>query len=95
MNGDLFGPALGSYMLSAHQLRATAVACKADQVLGYERHGSPRAFLPRRVGTRVNHDLTDHSPSRVVGVAARNEEPSEGLRDTQRRWFGRVAVEVS
>ena len=95
VTGDLFGPALGGDVLCAHQLRAPVIAGHADQVLGYQRNGSPRAFLPRRVGRRVNHHLTDHSPAGVVGVAARDEEPRERLSDTQRPWFRRVAVEVS
>jgi hypothetical protein len=92
---DLFGAALGGDVLSAGQLRAAAVACKADQVLCYQRHRSPRALLPRRVGRRVDDDLTDDPPARVVRIAARYKKPCERLRHPQRSWLGPVAVEMS
>lgn len=94
MNGDLFGATLGSDVLSARQVRAPRVAREADEVVGYQRHGSPSAFLPRRVGCRVDDDLTDDTPALVVGVTARDEKPRERLRYAQRPWLGPVAVEM-
>ena len=79
MNGDLFGAALGGDMLSAHQLHAPTVARDADEVLGYKRHGAARALFPRCARRRVDDDLTDDSPTRVVRIAARNEKPRERL----------------
>ena len=95
VNGDLFGAALGGDVLSAYQLRAPVVAGKADQVLGYERDSPPGAFLPWRVGRRVDHDLADYSPARMVRIAARNEKARQRLGDTHCRRLGRVAVEMS
>jgi hypothetical protein len=94
MNGDLLSPALGGDMLSAHQLRASAVASKADEVLGHKRHGTARALFPGRVGRRVDDDLTDDSPARVVGIATRDEKPRERLCDAQRSRLGPVAIQM-
>ena len=95
MHRDLFGAPLGSDVLSARQRRAPAVAREADQILSHERHGSPRAFLPRRVRRRVDDNLTDDSPPGVVGVTARNEKPRERLCHPQRFGLRPVAVEMS
>lgn len=95
MSRDLFGATLGSDVLSARQRRAPGVARQADQILGHKRHGSPRAFLPRRVRRRVDDNLTDHSPPGVVGVAARNEKPRERLCHPERLGLRAVAVEMS
>jgi len=95
VDGDLLGAALGGDMLSVGQLDAPVVAGKADQVLGYQWHGAPRAFLPRRVRRGLDDDLTDHSPARVVGIAACDEKPRERLCHPQRPWLGRVTVEMS
>jgi hypothetical protein len=94
VDGDLFGAALGGDMLSARQLRAPTLASKADQVLGHHRYGAPRAFLPRRVGGRVDDDLTDDSPTRVVRIATRNEKPRERLRHPQRPRLGPMTVQM-
>jgi hypothetical protein len=75
VRGDLFGSALGGDMLSTRELRAPAVPGQADEISGYQRHRAARAFPPRRVGRRVDDDLTDGSPTRVVRVATRNEKP--------------------
>jgi hypothetical protein len=94
VNGDLFGTALSGNMLSARQLRAPTLASKADEVLGHQRYRAPRAFLPWRVGRRVDDDLTHDSPPRVVRIATRNEKPRERLRHPHRPWLGSVAVQV-
>ena len=94
MNGDLFGAALSGDMLSARQLRATTVAGEADEVLGYKRYRPPRALLPRGVGRRVNDDLTDDSPTRVVRIATRNQKPRQRLRHPKRTRLERMSVQV-
>jgi len=95
VTGDLFGPSLGGDVLSVHQLRAPTVAGEADQVAGDERDGTPGAFLPRRVGGRVDDDLTDHTPTRVMGIAAGNEKPRQRLCHLHRSRFGAMAVQMS
>jgi hypothetical protein len=95
VNGDLLGAALRSYVLCARQLRAPAVPGKADQVLGHQRHRSPRAFLPRGVRRRVNDYLTDDSPACMVGIAARDQEARQRLGNPHCLWLGPVAVEVA
>ncbi len=95
MNGDLFGTTLSRYMLSARQLRSATVAREADQVLSYQRHGPPRALLPRRVGRRVHNYLTYDSPARMVRIAARYKESRERLCHSERPGLGPVAVEMS
>lgn len=95
MNGDLFGATLSRYMLSARQLRSATVAREADQILGYQRHGPPRALLPRCVGRRVHNHLTHDSPACMVRIAARYKKSREGLCHPDRPGLGPVAVEMS
>ena len=92
--GDLFDAALGSDVLSARERRAPTDARKADEVVGYHRHGAPRALLPRRIGSRVDDDLTDDSPARVVRIAARNEKPCERMCHSHRLRLRSMAVEM-
>lgn len=95
MNGDLFDATLGGDVLSAHELGAATVTGKADEILGYQRHRTSRALLPGSVGRRVDNDLADHAPTRVVRIATCNEKPSERLRHPLRFGFGPVTVEVT
>jgi hypothetical protein len=94
VSGDLLGTTLGSNVLSARQLRAATVAGQADQILGYQRHRASRAPLPRRIRGRIDDHLTDDAPTRVVGIATRNEKPGERLGYPLRSRFGPMAVEV-
>lgn len=94
MHGDLLGAPLGGDVLGARQRRAPAVAGEADEVLGDQPHGSPRAFLPRRIRRRVDDNLTDDAPSGVVGVTTGHEKPGERLGDSRRPGLGAVAVEM-
>ena len=94
VTGDLFGATLSGHMLGARQLRSATVAREGDQVLSYQRHRPPRAFLPRSVGGRVHDDLTHDSPSRVVRIATRDEKARERLRHTVRPGLGSVAIEM-
>ena len=68
---------------------------RADEVLGDQPHGSPRAFLPRRIGRGVDDDLTHDPPAGVVGVTAGHEKPCERLGDPGRSRIGAVAVEMA
>ena len=94
MNGDLFGTTLSRYMLSAHQLRSATVTREVDQVLSYQRHGPPRALLPRGVGRRVHDHLTHDSPACVVRIASRYKESRQRLGYPDRLGLGPVAVEM-
>jgi hypothetical protein len=94
MTGDLFGAALGGDVLGARELGANALTGKAQQVTGYERYRAARAFLPRRVGGRIHHDLTDDSPAGVMGVAASDEKPCKRLGDTRCPGLGGVAIQM-
>jgi hypothetical protein len=94
VNGDLLGAALGSDVLCARQRRASAVAGEGDEILGDEWYGAPRALLPRRVGRRVNDNLTDDPPARVMGVTAGDEKPRQRLGDPGRARLGAMAVEM-
>ena len=58
-----------------------APSAERNEILGYEWHGAPRALLPRRVGRRVDHDLTDDPPASMVRVTAAHEKPGERFRD--------------
>jgi hypothetical protein len=95
VNGDLLGAALGSDVLCACQRRASAVAGEGDEVLGDEWYGAPRALLPRRVGRRVDDNLTDDTPARMMGVTAGDEKPRQRLGDPGGARLGSMAVEMS
>ena len=95
MTGDLFGTTLSGYMLSARELRSTTVAREADQVLSYQRHRPPRAFLPWSVSRRVHNNLTHDPPARMVRIAARDKKPRERLCHPVRPRLRPVAVEMS
>jgi hypothetical protein len=93
--GDLLGPSLRGDVLSASERRAAALLGQAQQVVGDERYGPSGAFLPRRVGGRVDHDLADDSPARVMRVAAGDEKARQRLGDASRSGFGGVVVEMA
>jgi hypothetical protein len=92
---DLLGATPGGDVLSARQLRAPAGAREAQEVLHHQRHRPPRTLRPRRVRGRLDDDLADDPPARVVGVAAGYEEPRERLGHAYGLWLGPVTVEVS
>ena len=52
---------------------------ECDEILGDHRHRASRTLLPRRIGRRVDDNLTDDSPTSVMRVATRNEKPREGV----------------
>lgn len=94
MDGDLLGAALGGDVLGTRQRRAPLAAGEGHQVVGDQPHGSPRAFLPGRIGGGVHDNLTDDPPAGVVRVAASDEKPGQRLGDSGRAWLGTVAVEM-
>jgi hypothetical protein len=53
-------------VLGPGQRCAPAVAGEADEILGDQPYGSPRAFLPRRIGRRVDDNLSDDPPAGVM-----------------------------
>ncbi len=75
VNGDLLGAALGGDVLSARQWRPATVAGKPEEIFRHQRYRAPRAPLPWRVSRRIDDNLTHDSPTSVVRIAARNEEP--------------------
>ena len=92
MTGDLLGTALRRDVLCRLELGATALTGKAQQVVGYDRHRATGTSLPRRIGSRVHHNLTDDSPAVVVRVAAGDEEARECLGNSGRSRLGPVTV---
>jgi hypothetical protein len=92
---DLLGATPGGDVLSARQLRAPAGAREAQEVLHHQRHRPPRTLRPRRVRGRLDDNLADDPPARVVGVTAGYEEPRERLGHAYGLWLGPVSVEVS
>jgi hypothetical protein len=95
VNGDLLGAALGGDMLGACQRRPTAIAGKPEEILRYERDRAPRAPLPRRVSRRIDDNLTHDSPTGMVRIATRDEEPGQRLGYPESSGLGTVTVEVS
>jgi hypothetical protein len=95
MDRDLLGTALSGDVLSARQRGAPSFACKGDQVLCDQRYGPPSALLPRRVGRRVDDNLTHGPPACVVRIAARDEKPRQRLCHTDRSWLGAVPVQMA
>ena len=95
VTGDLLGAALRGDVLCVCELGATALAGKAQQVVGYDRYRTTGTSLPWRIGGGVHHNLTDDSPAVVVRVAAGDEEAGEGFGNSGRSGFGRVSVEMA
>jgi hypothetical protein len=95
VDGDLFRASLGGDVLGVGQLRPPAVAAERNEILGDDRYRSARAFLPWRVGRRVDDDLPDDSPTGVVGIAARDQEPRERVGHALGSGLGSVDVEMS
>ena len=94
MNSDLFGAPLGGDVLGVGQLRPPTVAGQCDEILGDHRYGASRTLLPRRIGCRVDDNLTDDSPTSVMRVATRNKKPRERVGDSIGSRLGCVDVEM-
>lgn len=93
--GDLLGTALSGDVLSARQRRAPALSGEAQQIVGDQRNGSARTFLPRCVGGRADDHLTNGSPPRMVRVTAGDEKPCQRFGQADRSWFCAVPIEVA
>jgi hypothetical protein len=94
VKSDLFGAPLGGDVLGVGQLRPPTVAGKGDEILGDHRYRASRALLPWRVGRRVDDNLTNDSPTSVMGVAARNKKPRERIGHPMGSGLGRVDVQM-
>jgi hypothetical protein len=94
MHGDLLGAALSGEMLGARQRRPAGLPGQPNEIIGDQRYRAPRASLPGRISHRINHDLTHHSPPRVVRVATGYEKSSERVRHSRRFWLGSMLVEM-
>lgn len=94
VNSDLFGAPLGGDVLRVSQLRPPALAAECDQILGDDGCRASRALLPRRIGRRVDDNLTDDSPTSVMGVATRNEKPGERVGHSLCPGLGCMDVEM-
>ena len=94
MNRDLLSASLGGDVLSLGQLRPPTVAGECDQILGDHRYRASRTLLPRRIGRRVDDNLTDDPPTSVMRVATRNKKPRERVGNSIRPGLGCVDVEM-
>jgi hypothetical protein len=94
MGGDLLGAALGGDMLGACQRRPATFDGKPDEILRYQRYRAPRAPLPRRVSRRIDDNLPHDSPTSMVRIATRNEEPGQRLSHPQSSGLGPVTVQM-
>jgi hypothetical protein len=95
VTGDLLRAALGGDVLGARELRSAALSGQVQQITRYEWHSSAGALLPRCVGGRIHHHLTNDSPARMMGVAASDEKARERLGDTGCPRLGSMAVEMA
>jgi hypothetical protein len=94
VDGDLLRPPLSGDVLSVGELRAPAIATQIDEILRDERYRASRAFLPGRVGRRVDDNLTDDSPTGVMRVAPRDQKPRERIGHALGFGLGTVDVEM-
>lgn len=82
-------------LVGARELCAATLTGKVQQITGYERHCPAGTLLPRCVGGRIHHDLTNDSPARMMGVAASDEKARERLGNGGCPRLGSVAVEMA
>ncbi len=95
VTGDLLRTALGSDVLGAPELRAATLTREVQEITGDERHRPAGTPLPRCVGGRIHHDLTNDPPARVMGVAASDEKARKRLGNGGCTRLGSVAVEMA
>ena len=93
--GDLLGPPPRRDVLGAMQRRAALARRQAQEIRGDQRDRAPGALLPRRVGGGVDDDLAHDAPAGVMGLAARDEEVRERVREDLGVGLGAVGVEVA
>jgi hypothetical protein len=94
VDGDLFGASLGGNVLRLGELGAPAVTTETDQILGDDRHRPSRALFPGRVGRRVDDNLPDDSPTGVMRVAPRDQEPRQRIGHALGFGLGPVDVKM-
>jgi hypothetical protein len=94
VNGDLFGTTLGGDVLGEHQRRPAAITGKPDEIVWYQRYCASRALLPGRVCRRINDDLADHPPTRMVRIATRNEKSGERVRYPHSARLRPISIQV-
>jgi hypothetical protein len=94
VTGDLFGAAAGGEMLRAVERRASLLGREVQQILGHLWDGAPRALLPRRVGGGIDDHLAHDAPARVVGLAASDQKPRQGLGEDGGVGLGAARVKV-
>jgi hypothetical protein len=94
VNGDLLGATLSGDVLGTCQRRPPTLAREPDEILRYQRYRAPRAPLPRRVRRRIDDDLTHDSPTSMVRIATRNEEPGQRLGHPQSSGLRPVTIQV-
>lgn len=95
VTSDLLRAALGGDVLGARELRAATRSGKVQQIGGYERHCPAGTLLPRSVGGRIHHDLTNDSPARMMRVAPSDEKARERLGNGGCPRLGAVTVEMA
>ena len=93
--GDLLGPAAGGEVLGAMQRRAALSRRELQQVGGDDRDRAAGAALPGCVGGGVDDDLAHDAPSRVMGLAAGDEEAGEGFGEHRSVGLGTEIIEVA
>jgi hypothetical protein len=94
VNRDLLSAALSGDMLGAGQRRPATVAGKPEEIFRHKRYRAPSAPLPRRVSRRIDDNLTHNSPTSMVRIATRNEEPGQRLGYALSSGLGPVTVQV-
>jgi hypothetical protein len=82
-------------VLGAGQRRPAPIADQRKQILGHLGHRPPGRSLPPGIGRRIDDDLAQHAPPRVMGFAAGDQEMGERLGDDHRLRLGSVNVEVA
>src|SRR4051794_16466887 len=94
IGGELFSATLRGGVLDAHQTRVPVFGRDPQQVLADGGDRAPCALLPRRIGRGLHDDLADDSPARVARFAARNEKPSQRVREDRAVRLRAVGIEM-
>jgi hypothetical protein len=94
MPRDLLGAALRRDVLGTDEAGVPVFGRDAQQVVADDRDRAPCALLPRSVGRGVHDDLADDAPAGVPGLAARDEESGQRVRDDGAVGLRAVCVEM-
>jgi hypothetical protein len=92
---ELLGPPARRDVLRAMQGRTPLARRQVQQVGRDHRNRATRASFPRRIRGGLDHDLPNHAPTGVVGLAARDEKARERLRQDGRIGLCAERVEVA